>query len=228
MEHILLVDDDLQLQSLISELLTFEGFKVDVCNNGEECIEYMKHTTPDVLVLDVMMPKKNGWDTLREIRQTKPLLPVLMLSAKGDSIDRVLGLELGADDYIGKPFDDRELIARIRALLRRANAEDIPQDSKVIKIDQLELNQTQFQATFSGEPIELTYTEFSLLLYMVKNRGKAISRDELSREILGKRHQAFDRVIDMHVSNLRKKIPDRDNGMPWFKTIHGLGYMFIE
>ncbi|OYQ85314.1 response regulator [Wohlfahrtiimonas chitiniclastica] len=228
MEHILLVDDDLQLQALISELLTFEGFAVDVCNNGEECLAYMAHTTPDVLILDVMMPKKNGWDTLKEVRSTHPLLPVLMLSAKGDSIDRVLGLELGADDYIGKPFDDRELIARIRALLRRANAEEAPQDHNVIKVDQLELNQAQFQVSFAGKPIDLTYTEFSLLLYMVKNRGKAISRDELSREILGKRHQAFDRVIDMHVSNLRKKIPDRDNGMPWFKTIHGLGYMFIE
>ncbi len=228
MEHILLVDDDLQLQTLISELLTFEGFKVDVCNNGDECINYLKLSKPDLLILDVMMPKKNGWDTLRELRTFDPLLPVLMLSAKGDSIDRVLGLELGADDYIAKPFDDRELIARIRALLRRVHAEENTTSADIITIDKLELNQYQLQATFDGKPIDLTYTEFSLLLYMVKNRGKAVSRDELSREVLGKRHQAFDRVIDMHLSNLRKKLPERSSGIPWFKTIHGHGYMFIE
>ncbi|WP_034855981.1 response regulator [Ignatzschineria larvae DSM 13226] len=230
---VLFIDDDQGLQELIPELLKYEGFDVSVGGNGVECLEFLEHTIPDVIILDVMMPKKNGWDTLKEIRKNHPNLPVIMLSAKGDSIDRVLGLELGADDYISKPFDDRELIARIRTRMRlqtqalEDNGDDREQ-SPIIEIHDLVLNPAQFQATFKKEPINLTSTEFSILHYMAKRRGETISRDELSKNVLGKRHQTFDRVIDMHLSNIRKKLPSRDDGYPWFKTVHGLGYLFLD
>ncbi len=231
MPKVLFVDDDLELQTLVSELLTIEGFKVSVCNNGVECLKYLEHTVPDIVILDVMMPKKNGWDTLKEIRKKLPHLPVLMLSAKADSIDRVLGLELGADDYIPKPFDDRELIARIRTRIRiqkQNNTESTQDKSPIIESGGLVLNQAQFSATYEGEPINLTSTEFSLLYYMADHKGETISREELSKNVLGKRHQTFDRVIDMHLSNIRKKLPKRENGLPWFKTVHGLGYLFLD
>lgn len=233
MPKILFVDDDVELQVLVSELLTIEGFDVSVCGNGVECLEYLEHSVPDIVILDVMMPKKNGWDTLKDIRKNFPRLPVLMLSAKADSIDRVLGLELGADDYISKPFDDRELIARIRTRIRiheqAQNVEKRTKDkSPIIESGGLTLNQAQFLATYKGEPINLTSTEFSLLYYMAEHKGETISREVLSQDVLGKRHQTFDRVIDMHLSNIRKKLPKRDDGLPWFKTVHGLGYLFLD
>ncbi len=232
MAHILFVDDDLELQALVSELLTLEGFTPSLCSNGVECLDFLAHTTPDLIILDVMMPKKNGWDTLKDLRVDHPHLPVIMLSAKGDSIDRVLGLELGADDYITKPFDDRELIARIRARIRVINAlQQEPQEEReenIITIDGLTLNRGQLLAQYEGEEINLTSTEFSLLFYMAQNRGETLTRDDLSRKVLNKRHQAFDRVIDMHLSNIRKKLPKRPDGLGWFKTVHGLGYIFLD
>ena len=231
---VLFVDDDMELQTLIPKILEHEGFVVDTVGNGVECLEYLSHTTPDVIVLDVMMPKKNGWDTLKEVRITHPTLPVIMLSAKGDSIDRVLGLELGADDYISKPFDDRELVARIRARLRSQTQTSEKQEydkltnSNIIEIHDLILNNAQLLATFKEETINLTSTEFAILFYMAQHKGETVSRDDLSKNVLGKRHQTFDRVIDMHLSNIRKKLPQRDDGLPWFKTVHGLGYLFLE
>ncbi len=230
---ILFIDDDAELQTLIPEILKYEGFDISVGNNGIECLEFLEHTTPDLIILDVMMPKMNGWDTLKEIRKAHPNLPVIMLSAKGDSIDRVLGLELGADDYISKPFDDRELVARIRTRLRLQNQVpdtngEEPEKSTLIDMHGLSLNQAQFQASFKGEAINLTSTEFSILYYMASRSGETISRDELSKNVLGKRHQTFDRVIDMHLSNIRKKLPPREDDLPWFKTVHGLGYLFLE
>ncbi len=230
---ILFIDDDAELQTLISEILKYEGFGISVGRNGIECLEFLEHTTPDLIILDVMMPKMNGWDALKEIRKIHPNLPVIMLSAKGDSIDRVLGLELGADDYISKPFDDRELVARIRTRLRLQNQvpeadSDEQEKSTLIERHGLSLNQAQFQANFKGEAINLTSTEFAILYYMAARSGETISRDELSKNVLGKRHQTFDRVIDMHLSNIRKKLPPREDNLPWFKAVHGLGYLFLE
>lgn len=232
--NVLFIDDDIELQTLTPKILEHEGFNVSVGSNGVDCLEYLAHTTPDIIILDVMMPKKNGWDTLKEIRKMHPNLPVIMLSAKGDSIDRVLGLELGADDYISKPFDDRELVARIRARLRLVNQvtdtqeEDDPSKANIIDVHGLHLNNAQLLASYKDIPISLTSTEFSILFYMAQHQGETISRDELSKNVLKKRHQAFDRVIDMHLSNIRKKLPEREDGLPWFKTVHGLGYLFLE
>ncbi len=231
--HILFIDDDPEIQEMLPEILKSEGFEFNIGSNGLECIEFLEHTIPDLIILDVMMPKKNGWDTLKEIRKNHPTLPVIMLSAKGDSIDRVLGLELGADDYISKPFEYRELIARIRTRLRLQNqATNEPNEereqSPIIEIHDLVLNPAQYQATYKKEPIKLTSTEFSIIHYMAKHRGETVSRDELSKNVLGKRHQTFDRVIDMHLSNIRRKLPMRNDGYPWFRTVHGLGYLFLD
>ncbi len=227
MAHICLVDDDVMLRELIVELLEIEGFTVSALENGMACIDYLTHNQPDLLILDVMMPKLNGWDTLKLLRQTHALLPVLMLSAKGDSTDRVLGLELGADDYLSKPFDDRELIARVRAMIRRQNLHQNTLPTSVLKFDELTLNIAQQQATFRGKLIDLTSTEFSLLFYLAERAATVVSRQDISLQVLGKRHQPFDRVIDMHLSNLRKKLPQRTNGLPWVKTLHGRGYIFL-
>lgn len=231
---VLFVDDDTELQALVPKILEYEGFETTVKKNGVECLEYLESSTPDVVILDVMMPEKNGWDTLKEIRKDHPTLPVIILSAKGDSFDRVLGLELGADDYIAKPFDDRELVARIRARLRLqskiadSNDGEGGERASILEAHGLTLNSAQFRAIYQEQPINLTTTEFSVLYYMVQRKGETVSREELSRNVLGKRHQSFDRVIDMHLSNIRKKLPEKKDGLPWFKTVHGLGYLFLE
>lgn len=231
---VLFVDDDSELQALVPKVLEYEGFETIVKRNGVECLEYLEYATPDIIILDVMMPEKNGWDTLKEIRKEHSTLPVIILSAKGDSFDRVLGLELGADDYVAKPFDDRELVARIRTRLRLQNqiAENRDEgeynDATILEAHGLMLNSAQFRVTYREQPINLTTTEFSILYYMIRHKGETVSREELSRNVLGKRHQSFDRVIDMHLSNIRKKLPKREDGLPWFKTVHGQGYLFLE
>ena len=231
---VLFVDDDTELQALVPKILEYEGFETIVKKNGVECLEYLEYATPDIIILDVMMPEKNGWDTLKEIRKEHSTLPVIILSAKGDSFDRVLGLELGADDYVAKPFDDRELVARIRTRLRLQNQiaenrdEEEYNDATILEAHGLMLNSAQFRATYRKQPINLTTTEFSVLYYMIQHKGETVSREELSRNVLGKRHQSFDRVIDMHLSNIRKKLPKREDGLPWFKTVHGQGYLFLE
>lgn len=176
-----------------------------------------------------MMPKKNGLDTLKEIRQQYQT-PVIMLTARGSEFDRVLGLELGADDYLPKPFNDRELVARVRAILRRSSwgeQQTADANSPTIKIDALELHTGRQEAAFNGIVLDLTGTEFTLLLLLAKNAGQVISREQLSQDVLGKRLTPFDRAIDMHVSNLRRKLPERLDGHAWFKTLRGKGYLMV-
>jgi len=229
MSKILLVDDDKELTSLLQELLNLEDFDVIIAHDGEQALALLDHSI-DLLLLDIMMPKKNGLDTLKELRQ-KYQTPVIMLTARGSELDRVLGLELGADDYLAKPFNDRELVARIKALLRRSNwGEQQNTDvanSSTIKIDGLELYIGRQEATFNGIALDLTGTEFILLHLLAKHAGQVISREQLSQDVLGKRLTPFDRAIDMHVSNLRRKLPERLDGHLWFKTLRGKGYLMV-
>lgn len=229
MHKILLVDDDHELTSLLKELLEMEGFEVVLAGDGEQALAIMDSSI-DLLLLDIMMPKKNGIDTLKELRQQYQT-PVIMLTARGSELDRVLGLELGADDYLPKPFNDRELIARIRALLRRSNWSDLPQtdsQSQNLQVDMLQLNPGRQEAKFAQQTLELTGTEFTLLYLLAKNLGQVVSREHLSQEVLGKRLTPFDRAIDMHISNLRRKLPQRIDGHPWFKTLRGRGYLMVS
>lgn len=229
MSKILLVDDDRELTSLLKELLELEGFEIIIAHDGEQALTMLDDSV-DLLLLDIMMPKKNGLDTLKELRQ-RHQLPVIMLTARGSELDRVLGLELGADDYLPKPFNDRELVARIRAILRRSSWGEQQQTSDssslMVKVDELTLHAGRQEASFAGTPLELTGTEFTLLYLLAKHLGQVISREQLSQDVLGKRLTPFDRAIDMHVSNLRRKLPQRLDGHPWFKTLRGRGYLMV-
>ncbi|MGL4061261.1 response regulator, partial [Pasteurella multocida] len=221
MPKILLVDDDVELIELLAELLTLEGFEIDMANNGLQALQKLD-LSYDLVLLDIMMPVLNGVETLKKIRQEFSV-PVIMLTARGDDIDRILGLELGADDYIPKPFNDRELVARIKAILRRTqpaatlNTEVKENRSEFVFCD-ITLYPGRQQAFHHDKDLELTGTEFALLQKLVLNPGQILSRESLSIEILGKQLTPFDRAIDMHMSNLRKKLPPRTDGSPWFKT----------
>ncbi|MDC0610068.1 response regulator [Vibrio sp.] len=224
MTHILIVDDDTELTGLLKEILTLEGFTVSEANDGEQALDCLDDKI-DLILLDVMMPKLNGMDTLKKLRE-KWQTPVLMLTAKGEEIDRVIGLELGADDYLPKPFSDRELLARIKAILRRT------QNGTVVKSDHLSYQDITLypgkqEAYCNEEYLDLTTTEFALLSHFIQHPGEAITKETLSLDVLGKRLSAFDRAVDMHVSNLRKKLPERQDGKPRIKTLRGRGYMMI-
>ncbi|MGC6405263.1 response regulator [Bisgaard Taxon 45] len=231
MPKILLVDDDVELIELLAELLTLEGFEIDMANNGLQALQKLD-LSYDLVLLDIMMPVLNGVETLKKIRQEFSV-PVIMLTARGDDIDRILGLELGADDYIPKPFNDRELVARIKAILRRTqpattlNPEVKEHRSEFVFCD-ITLYPGRQQAFHHDKDLELTGTEFALLQKLVSNPGQILSRESLSVEILGKQLTPFDRAIDMHMSNLRKKLPPRTDGSPWFKTLRGRGYLLVS
>ncbi len=230
MHKILLVDDDRELTSLLKELLEMEGFNVVLATDGEQALKLLDASI-DLLLLDIMMPRKNGIETLKELRQNFQT-PVIMLTARGSDLDRVLGLELGADDYLPKPFNDRELVARIRVILRRSNWSEQKQTdgntSPILQVDKLQLNPGRQEASFDNEPLELTGTEFTLLCLLAQHLGQVVSREHLSQEVLGKRLTPFDRAIDMHISNLRRKLPERTDGQPWFKTLRGRGYLMVS
>ncbi|QGV27331.1 response regulator [Pasteurella multocida] len=231
MPKILLVDDDVELIELLAELLTLEGFEIDMANNGLQALQKLD-LSYDLVLLDIMMPVLNGVETLKKIRQEFSV-PVIMLTARGDDIDRILGLELGADDYIPKPFNDRELVVRIKAILRRTqpaatlNTEVKENRSEFVFCD-ITLYPGRQQAFHHDKDLELTGTEFALLQKLVLNPGQILSRESLSIEILGKQLTPFDRAIDMHMSNLRKKLPPRTDGSPWFKTLRGRGYLLVS
>lgn len=230
MNKILLVDDDRELTSLLKELLEMEGFNIIVAYDGEQALSLLDSSI-DLLLLDIMMPKKNGIDTLKELRQQHQT-PVIMLTARGSELDRVLGLELGADDYLSKPFNDRELVARIRAILRRSHWSEQQQNSDIsaltLDVDGLQLNPGRQEASFDGQVLDLTGTEFTLLYLLAQHLGQVVSRELLSQDVLGKRLTPFDRAIDMHISNLRRKLPDRRDGHLWFKTLRGRGYLMVS
>ena len=218
MAKILLVDDDAELTDLLSQLLELEGFEVNVVRNGREALTALDRTY-DLVLLDVMMPVLNGIETLQQIR-----------TARGDEIDRIVGLELGADDYLPKPFNDRELIARIKAILRRVDqANKIATQTDVEKIEfaGITLYPGRQQVLAGDQDLELTGTEFALLLHLIKNPGIIVPKEVLSVEVLGKKLASFDRSIDMHMSNLRKKLPPRSDGLQWMKTLRGRGYLLI-
>lgn len=226
MPHILIIDDDVELSDLLKEVLSFENCTVSTAYDGVAGLEAMDGRV-DLVLLDVMMPKLNGFETLKQLRE-KWDVPVLMLTAKGDEIDRVVGLELGADDYLPKPFSERELLARIRAILRRTqnNKESLQSDAVVYR--DITLYPGKLEAYCNAHLLDLTSTEFALLHYFLLHPGQVLTKEMLSLDVLGKRLAAFDRAIDMHVSNLRKKLPDWPNGKPRIKTLRGRGYLLVE
>jgi len=219
---ILLADDDTELSELLKEYFESESFNVRLAPDGIAALEEARQPGLDLAVLDVMMPGMNGMDVLRELRKESKL-PVIMLTARGDDMDRILGLELGADDYVPKPCNPRELLARIRAVMRRGQTVAEP---TAIVVDDLELNHGNRTLIMSGEHVELTSTEFSILYELLQHRGEVVSKRDLYKSALGREPVPHDRSVDMHVSNLRRKLGPDPRGDNRIETIRGIGYQY--
>ena len=225
---LLLIDDDRELCDLLIEYLATEGFNVEAVHDGEAGAIAALSGDYNLVLLDVTLPRLNGFDVLKKVRQTSDI-PVLMLTARGDDVDRIIGLEFGADDYLPKPYNHRELVARIKAILRRGRPV-APQEnqSKSLQIDDIHLNLANREASLGDEALELTATEFQVLKVLIEKAGELISRDDLTQIALNRRLTLYDRAIDMHVSNVRKKIGARPDGSPRIKTVRGAGYFYIR
>ena len=226
--RVLLVDDDVELGELVGEYLTREGFTLDAETDGTHALDRAVSGDYQLTVLDVMLPGISGFDLLRGIRATSQM-PVLMLTARGDDVDRIVGLELGADDYLSKPFNPRELVARIRAILRRTQSEArTPGDraGETLGVDDVAMDLGRRTVRRAGAPVELTAVEFTLLELLLRAAGAVVRRDELARGALGRALLPFDRSIDVHVSRLRKKLGPRPGGGERIATLRAIGYMY--
>ena len=226
MQPILLIDDDFALGELLQEYLAMDGLTLKAVQDGETGLQAALSGAYSLVLLDVMLPKMNGFDLLKKLRQSSTI-PVIMLTARGESVDRVLGLEYGADDYIPKPYHHHELLARIKALFRRIDM-SCEQHSGVLIADELSLNITKRQVLLAGVELPLTGAEFSVLQTLLENIGTLVDKDSLSSAALGRKLMAYDRSIDMHVSNLRKKLGTRKDGSEWIKTVRSRGYMLAH
>ena len=223
-----MIDDDTGLCELLSEYLTAQGFEIQSVHDGEQGLKLAQENDYALILLDVMLPTLDGFEVLKQLRQTK-LTPVIMLTAKGEDFDRIFGLELGADDYIPKPFNHRELLARVKAITRRIehiNSLNIATTSKSL-VNGITVNLAAREASIDGSTLTLTGTEYEILTLLCKNAGEVVSKEQISEEVLGRRLASFDRSIDMHVSNIRKKIAEHIPGER-IKTMRGTGYVFIQ
>lgn len=229
MKRLLIIDDDRKLCDLLSEYLEPEGFAVEAVHDGKDGIAKVGENDFDLIILDVMLPGDNGFEVLRQIR-TKKDTPVVMLTARGDDVDRIIGLEMGADDYLPKPFNTRELMARIRTVLRRAKPDKIEsttiQSSKTFVVGDVEIDLGTRNVVCSGKMIDLTSVEFSLLEHLLRKAGELVSREELTQNVLGRRLSAYDRSIDGYVSKLRKKLGHEVSGSERIKAIRSVGYLY--
>ena len=227
MNRILIIDDDEELCELISEYLAVENFETQAVHDGELGLQAALKGEHDLVILDVMLPTKNGFDVLRQLRQTSKI-PVLMLTARGEDTERIVGLETGADDYLAKPFNPRELVARLRAILRRVEtqSETIQTENDKFKVDDIEVQISARSVLRDGEDLTLTSVEFDLLTELLKYAGKVVKKEDLSERVLERKLSPFDRSLDMHISNLRKKLGNRANDTERIKTIRSVGYIY--
>ena len=225
---ILIVDDDTELCELVTEYLQDEGFEVESVHDGASGVERCLAIEPDLVILDVMLPELGGFAVLNKIRE-KSKVPIIMLTARGEDVDRIVGLEMGADDYLAKPFNPRELVARIRAILRRVGGEAASSDEvTALMVGDLEMDTGSRQVRNSSGGVELTGAEFAVLETLVRAAGTVVTRDDLSRQALGRRASAFDRSLDVHLSNLRRKLGPSPDGGERIKTIRGVGYLYVK
>jgi DNA-binding response OmpR family regulator len=229
MERILLVDDDVELCKLIAQFLAPEGFRIEAEHDGARAVERSLAEQYDLIVLDVMLPGLNGFEVLRRVRALSRT-PVMMLTARGEDLDRIIGLEIGADDYLPKPFNPRELVARIRAILRRASPDtgNGPAANRRIKlvIGDIELDCGSRLVRREGTDLNLTTVEFDLLQTLMETAGRAVTREELTKAVLGRDFSTFDRSIDTHISNLRRKLGPNRHGTERIKTVRNIGYLY--
>lgn len=228
MSKVLLVDDDVELVEMLKDYLEQEGFDTEVAHDGESGVAKALAQPPAIVVLDSMMPRLNGVEVLRRLREAGSI-PVLMLTARGDDVDRIVGLELGADDYVAKPCSARELVARIRAILRRTRPvpAEVP-ERQALSAGRLTLWPEHLRAEWDGRPLELTGTEFNILELLVRNVGRTVSKQTLSETALGRPLQRFDRSLDTHLSNIRHKLAAQPGAPACIRTVYRAGYQFIK
>ena len=227
-KKILVIDDDAELCELVSEYLESEGFEIDTEGSGDHGADRALESDYDLIILDVMLPGINGFEALRRIR-SQSNVPVLMLTARGDDVDRIVGLEIGADDYLPKPFNPRELVARIHAILRRSSAHanaDAAALNEKVAIGDIQLNTGSRTVARDNNPIHLTAMEFDVLEVLLRNAGRVVERENLVEQVLDRKYSPYDRSIDVHVSNLRKKLGHEVDGMERIKSVRQIGYLY--
>ena len=220
--RVLIIDDDERLNALLTEYLGRFGFSVRTASHPDAGFRALKADPPDLLILDIMLPEMDGLAVCRKIRETSRI-PIVMLTARGDVTDRIVGLELGADDYLPKPFEPRELVARVQAVLRRGTNED----DDTVRVGAPDMNWTTRSAQLDGHPLALTMAEFELLRFLVRNRGRVVSRERIMEGTRGIDWDAYDRSIDVLISRLRQKLGDDPQRSAFIRTVRGIGYSFI-
>ena len=225
MTMVLTVEDDPAILRGLSDNLRFEGYEVVTASDGETGYELQREKKPDLIVLDLMLPRMSGLEFCRKLRAEGIQTPILMLTARSEEPDRVLGLELGADDYVAKPFSVRELMARVRALLRRSQPRtDLPDE---LRFEGVEIDFRSYEARRSGQPVEMTRKEFAILRYLVSRAGEVVTRDDLLNEVWGFESYPTSRTVDNHVAGLRAKLESDSSKPEHIKTVHGVGYKFV-
>jgi len=222
---VLIVDDDAKIVDIVQLYLKRDGYKVMVAYNGKDALKIARETRPDLIVLDLMLPGMDGLEVCRTIREESDI-PIIMLTAKTTEEDRLKGLDLGADDYVTKPFSPRELAARVRAVLRRL-PESLTRSNEIIRHGNLVVDFAKYEAQVNGRPVSLTNIEFKLLAIMAKEPGRVFSRAQLIERTAGYDFEGFDRTVDVHVHNLRKKLEAKSGNVKYIKTIYGAGYKFL-
>jgi two-component system response regulator CpxR len=229
-EDILLIDDDVELCSMLTEYLGRYGFRIVSVHRGDTGLRTARERPWALILLDVMLPGMDGFEVLKQLRAVSPV-SVLLLTARGDDVDRIVGLEIGADDYLPKPFNPRELLARMRAILRRSSGAESESRSDTrsaaLRVDDLELDPAARTVLTKGRNVELTDVEFALLEALMRSPGKVVPREELAERVLGRKFNPFDRSLDMHVSRLRRKLDEVSAGGDQVKTIRGAGYQLL-
>jgi DNA-binding response OmpR family regulator len=223
-QSILVIDDEARIVKLVRDYLERAGFQVLTARDGETALQVARVERPDLIVLDLMLPGLDGLDVCRRLRQESGV-PIIMLTARVEEADRIVGLELGADDYVTKPFSPRELVARVRATLRRANGQVGP--ATAIRVGDVELDTASLTATVAGQPVDLTATEFQLLAALARQPGRIFSREQLLEAIHGVAFDGYDRSVDSHVKNLRRKIEPNPHQPRYIETVYGMGYRFV-
>ena len=227
MPKILVVDDEQNMRTGLKDNLEFEGYEVDTANDGEQGLKKILDNSYNLIILDVMMPKKSGFDVCKEVRKAGITTPVILLTAKGEEIDKVVGLEIGADDYVTKPFSLRELLARVKAILRRGENLVMNESGSEVKIGRLEINFNGYKATSKNKDVQMSHKEFEILHFLWKRRNSTVSRDDLLTEIWGYDENPTTRTVDNFILKLRQKVEVDSNHPQVILTVHGIGYKLV-
>ncbi|MEO8231748.1 MAG: response regulator transcription factor [Ignavibacteriota bacterium] len=227
MTKILVVDDEQNMRTGLKDNLEFEGYDVETAIDGEQGLKKIIESTYNLIILDVMMPKKSGFDVCKEVRKAGITTPVILLTSKGEEIDKVVGLEIGADDYVTKPFSLRELLARVKAILRRSDNLTMDDAAREVKIGKLEINFSGYKATDKNKDVQMSHKEFEILHHLWKHRNSTVSRDDLLTEIWGYDETPTTRTVDNFILKLRQKVENDSNHPQIILTVHGIGYKLV-